>query len=493
MIAADDSRLGSQVLYGFLPITQGLTSAPVVVNLGEAATDVVLYAFDSDGQLVFTDAETLKGLEPGRPFAAVINDLVPSDRDVYLIAESVDGNALTGVGFVFNQGAEPAIGNVTAVDVAVPQQVPPVSNILVEDQGDQGHAGDLLVTFDPPSDDSAILEYRVMLVPEALMPTFGLSQAAQLDPARYEQVPKTGDRASVVLGQGLLDSAGAPIQVDVPYVVFVLSVGDGAGSALASADGSIRLATQAEPTLITYISNDGVMLTQGERKVFIDAIHQTPPGNGWVVPTPSEMASVVSGNPPYDAADLIMITHNHGDHYGISSVRDYVAASPQTLLLAPPQVGNNFSDLTQLVDVTPPVLLGNRTVLEVNGITVEVLHLHHFNIFGNDFSAVENFAYLVHLGGKKFLHMGDVELSPENITPFGLQDEDIDVVFFPTFSTLVGQQMQQVVDTYIQPRQVVALHLLSGDIAGISANVRAIFPDAWILTDPFETYQYPPD
>ena len=109
-------RWGNRIAYGFLPTTEGLISAPVVVNLGPANAQVTLQFYDASGTLILEDRNTLADLPPLRPFAAVANQLVPSDSgDVFVIAIS-ESHPITGVSFVFNSDAEPAIGNVTAVD-----------------------------------------------------------------------------------------------------------------------------------------------------------------------------------------------------------------------------------------------------------------------------------------------------------------------------------------------------------------------------------------
>ena len=109
-------RVGKMLLFPYLPITDGLTSAPVVVNLGPEPANVTMRFYNAAGQMVAEDDQTLANLTPLRPFAAVANTLVPQDADdVYMIAES-DGPLITGVGFVFNDFGEPALGNVTAIE-----------------------------------------------------------------------------------------------------------------------------------------------------------------------------------------------------------------------------------------------------------------------------------------------------------------------------------------------------------------------------------------
>lgn len=144
-LAQASERWGQRIAYGFLPITDGLTSAPVVVNLGSEPTDVVLQFYDTNGTLLREDRDTLQNLTPLRPFAAVVNQLAPQDSgDVYIIAYS-ETQPLTGVSFVFNSGGEPAIGNVTAVD----DRFAPVNQKVAWLQ-DQGFA---IASTDPADDD----------------------------------------------------------------------------------------------------------------------------------------------------------------------------------------------------------------------------------------------------------------------------------------------------------------------------------------------------
>jgi erythromycin esterase len=144
-------RWGNRIAFGFLPTTEGLTSAPVVVNLGEEATDVVLQFYDAAGTLILEDRDTLQGLTPLRPFAAVVNQLIPANSgDVYVIAYAED-QPLTGVSFVFNDGGEPAIGNVTSVD----DRFTPVNQKV---QWLQDNAVTISST-DPAEDDFSDLQY----------------------------------------------------------------------------------------------------------------------------------------------------------------------------------------------------------------------------------------------------------------------------------------------------------------------------------------------
>ncbi|CAM2005372.1 hypothetical protein [Acanthopleuribacter pedis] len=108
-------EIGQALMIGHLPTTNGFTAAPVIVNISENPADVTLYFFNNNGDLLLADRTTLTGLEPFRPFATVVTQLLPDvTEDVVLIAYTETGT-LAGCGFVFNSDLEPAIANARSV------------------------------------------------------------------------------------------------------------------------------------------------------------------------------------------------------------------------------------------------------------------------------------------------------------------------------------------------------------------------------------------
>ena len=82
-------------------------------------------------------------------------------------------------------------------------------------------------------------------------------------------------------------------------------------------------------------------------------------------------------------------------------------------------------------------------------------------MFGNNFSGVENYGYLVEIGGKKILHLGDVDFFAGNFSPFELTSENIDAVLIPTFNTLISSSNKSLMDSQIGARKIVCMHLQS--------------------------------
>ncbi len=240
-----------------------------------------------------------------------------------------------------------------------------------------------------------------------------------------------------------------------------------------------------EEVTITYLQNDGVLISDGTKKVLIDAIIN--PLSGWINLDPAENSKLTNAQAPYDDVDLVLITHNHGDHYSISNVNTHMNNNPNGKVIAPPQVMVNFSG-PQFLNISPA--FSESESLIVNGIELEVLHIRHFDAFGNDFSDVENFAYLINIGGLNILHLGDVFMSVENLQNFGLAEKGIDVVLIPTFHAPAHFMIshRDALISQVQPANIIALHLLSGSIAVIIQQVNDLYPGATIFSVPLQSF-----
>jgi len=235
---------------------------------------------------------------------------------------------------------------------------------------------------------------------------------------------------------------------------------------------------------ITYLQNDGVLISDGTNKILIDAIANP---SGWISLNATEASKLNNAQTPYNDIDLILITHNHSDHYSTSAVNTHLSSNANTKLIAPPPVAANFSG-SQIVNSSPA--RGESETLTVNGIEVEVLHLRHFDAFGNDFSGVQNFGYLVKIGGANILHLGDVDMTVENFQNFGLVEKGIDVVLIPTFNAPAHflTSHRDALNSEIQPAHIIGLHLLPQSIATITQQVNNLYPGATVFTTPLQSF-----
>ncbi len=363
---------------------------------------------------------------------------------------------------------------------------PAVDGILVDDISNNANGTDLQIMFNKVIDESLISEYRIFAVPIESQFLFDLSMAEQADENNYVVVQSDGTNNKITFEASSNDSDGKPITEYVEYVVFVLSVADGTIASLNS------LSVASSPVLLTrikivYLGNDGVYITDGEKGLIVDAL----PGDlsGWIPFVNNLQFNIEQGNSPYDNIGLAMITHNHGDHFNSSSTSTFLAKNPSVKLLAPSQVRGSISaGQDQIEDFT--LALDEQIDLIIDEIPIRIMRIRHFTPQnGADFSSSESLAFLIELGGKKILHIGDGDLSAENFGTLDLHTENIDVALIPTF-TFSGQltgNNKAILIANISPENIIGLHL--GSTTTVS-TVQNIYPDATVFTQSLQFVQY---
>ena len=118
---SEENRVGNALLFGYLPNKNGAISAPVIANTGTVNTDVNLFIFDENGNLLASNPATLTDLGSLFPVASTVGNLLgESGENVTMIAQTSD-QPITGVTFVFDmEFSEPAIGNAQVIDFTPP-------------------------------------------------------------------------------------------------------------------------------------------------------------------------------------------------------------------------------------------------------------------------------------------------------------------------------------------------------------------------------------
>lgn len=248
---------------------------------------------------------------------------------------------------------------------------------------------------------------------------------------------------------------------------------------------------------ITYLANEGFLLAAGEHKVLIDALFAGLDGYPKV---PAEVGSKLArAAAPFDGIDLVLATHFHGDHFGAAAVARHLAASGATFVSTPDAVARLAAatdDPVRAVARYPAE--GQRSALDLDDdLGVEVLNLHH----GRSRPEIQNLGFLIELGGLKILHVGDTEVSVDDLRPYDLASEGIDVALVPGW--IVAEPRWRPVVAEIAPRHVVVMHLAepsapaswfgsAGNREGRIALIREHFPEAWIPTEPMARRRYAP-
>lgn len=185
-------------------------------------------------------------------------------------------------------------------------------------------------------------------------------------------------------------------------------------------------------TRVTYVGNSGFLITVGEKKVLIDGLFS---GFHGVYQLPLNVQSLlVHALPPFDDIDLIIATHNHGDHFSASMVQTHMQNNPQAMFVSTSQVTNQIKGFDDRV-ITLEGSAGNPAQKEINGIQVEAIYLFH-DIVASGETEIMNQGYVINLDGVTVFHTGDMDaslLSPEKLKEYDFPGKQIDIAFIQHF------------------------------------------------------------
>lgn len=223
---------------------------------------------------------------------------------------------------------------------------------------------------------------------------------------------------------------------------------------------------------IKYIANEGVLVSAGGKQVLIDAIHREWKPT-YLAPPPDLLKALESAAPPYNAVDLVLVTHNHLDHFHPESIALHMQNNPKAALAAPEQVvaeiarnAAGYESVKSRVKAVTPAWK-EKTVMDIGGVKLTVLGLRHVNLRHRQ---VQNLGYIVEVAGRKVLHVGDAELSAENFSSFLLNTENIDAAVLPAWFLNTAGGCEQV-KNLIGAKHLIATHIPPDHAADYKKNV----------------------
>jgi len=250
-------------------------------------------------------------------------------------------------------------------------------------------------------------------------------------------------------------------------------------------------ATEKLNLAVTYIANEGVLISSGGKQILIDGLHREYKP-AYAFPPPALLESLESARSPYDKLNLILVTHIHLDHFHPQSIGLHLANNPAAVLVSSDQVADgvkkDFADFQKIesrVKRSTPQWKA-KEVHEVAGVKLSVLGLRHGTAH---FSWIQNLGYVVEIDGKKLLHIGDADLTEENFRSFRLDQEKIDVAFIP-YWYLLSSRGRSIVREMIKPKHILAVHISPAEAVQVAEQLKGVVPEAIALTKILETKNF---
>jgi len=259
-----------------------------------------------------------------------------------------------------------------------------------------------------------------------------------------------------------------------------------------AADGRVPEARNAgsPKAKVTYIANEGVLIESGEKRIVIDGFHRFY-RDAYAFPPDDLRLKMEKGEGSWGSIDLILVSHTHGDHFSAESVAAHLESSRNAILISSPQVTDAVSSLTgEKEDIasrirTIPYEWKTESSADA-GVAVRVLNLRH----GSErFRSMQNLGHVVELGGLKFLHIGDADMTDENFESYRLHEAGIDVAFIP-YWFLLSSEGRDLVRRQFKPRHIVAVHISPSEAEEVRKQLADIDPSIRAFTKIMETAEF---
>lgn len=235
---------------------------------------------------------------------------------------------------------------------------------------------------------------------------------------------------------------------------------------------------------VRYLANEGVLLSTGSTAVVIDGLFGEGLPEYPVVPAAAR-DSLERALGPYGSIRAVLATHPHDDHFDPVAVGRHLAANPRAVFVGHPAAAEALAEEVDGFEaiagrvLAPALEYGEEVEIDANGVSVRVLAVPHDG--GPD--RIGHRAYVVELGGRRYVHTGDGPSGPGDLTPFDLPAAAIDTAFVP-FWILYDEAGRRIVAEEIAPDRVVAIHLSREDAARRARRVREAMPSAEVFGAP---------
>lgn len=239
---------------------------------------------------------------------------------------------------------------------------------------------------------------------------------------------------------------------------------------------------------VRYIANEGVLIASADKQILIDGLHREYKLE-YLFPPPEMQAVLENSRAPYEKINVLLVSHVHLDHFHPQSIGLYLKNNPRSVFASSAQavdeVAKNFADHEKVRTQIRPVTHEWKKSFEIeqDGVRIKFLGLRHTG--GERWKDIQNLGHLITIGGKKFLHIGDADMTAENFAAFNLAEEKVDVAFVP-YWFLISEDGRKFVREQFNPKHIIAVHIPPAESQTVIDQLKKDLPEASAFTQILE-------
>lgn len=238
--------------------------------------------------------------------------------------------------------------------------------------------------------------------------------------------------------------------------------------AKSSAPALPALVEGAAPGEVTYLGNEGLLVSKAKHKILFDPFFHNAFDSLQLVPK-SIARAIMKGQKPYDGVELIFVSHAHEDHFSAIDMKRFLRAYRNAKLIAPKQAVEELAALPGTAGLMSQVIAVDLNFgdapwqTRIGDIQIEAVRIAHKG--WPERKDIENLVFRVTIEntpGDKLtvMHLGDADPDAIHFTPFApfWQKQRTDTAF-PPYWFYLSAEGNQILDRQINSARSIGIHV----------------------------------
>lgn len=244
--------------------------------------------------------------------------------------------------------------------------------------------------------------------------------------------------------------------------------------------------------VITRLANEGVIIEDGvATRVMIDGLVVEPYSIYGGLPDGLQ-PQFEQATGPFSGIDLALASHRHHDHNQPAHACTFLQRSTATLFAGSIQVMDLMREKCRSFTQSSPRIrvidaaYDRPETWHAEAATVTAFPLSHGS---GRVATVQNFGFVVELGGMRVLHVGDAAMEPADFQRAGIEHLDIDVALIPFWFFQPGPG-GAILEQFLEVPHRIAVHIPPAELDEVRTLLRAEYPEVVVLENVLDQVRF---
>lgn len=232
----------------------------------------------------------------------------------------------------------------------------------------------------------------------------------------------------------------------------------------------------------------GVLIQDEKQSLIIDGLHSFY-DSLYMYPPQSLVDSIINRQGRFENTRSLFVTHRHRDHFEPSLTLRFLK-HPDARACVPQQAADSmalYEDFSLVRKRVFSLKPADRDTLSGMPYTVIALNIPHSS--PQRHHAVQNIGYIIDIGGKKILHVGDMNADGQVLKALNLLHDNIDIAILPLW-VVYDADNRKLVEQWIHPKSIIITHIYPGEKESELIEFEQQIPGSVIFYKLYQTVRF---